>query len=194
MGIINSFLVSFFALFVAIDAVGILPIFIAITDGLKTREKRKVLKRSLYTAIMVAIGFMFLGGLVFWIMGITMADFQIAGGIVLLVFSIYFLMDRAGAKRTVSAEAAVFPLGTPLIVGPAVLTTLLLLKDARGVMITCIAFAANMGVVWMIFERSAVITRILGKNGIRAVSKVVDILLSAFAVMLIRKGLQAVFL
>lgn len=193
MEILNSFFVSFFALFVAIDAVGILPIFMAITSGVKPRERKKILRRSLYTAIIVAVGFMLLGGIIFWVMGITMADFQIAGGILLLVLSIHFLMSKSAEKRTVSAESAVFPLATPLIVGPAVLTTLLLLKDARGMGVTLLALALNMAVVTVIFDRSEFIVKVLGENGIRAISKVVDILLSAFAVMLIRKGLVTIF-
>ena len=193
MGFINSLLVTFFVLFFAIDAVGILPVFISLTGDLKRSAKKKMLKDSFLTASIIAFVFMFLGGIIFWIMGISMPDFQIAGGILLMVFSIKFLFKTDGFKRKSVAESSIFPFATPLIVGPAVLTSLILLMDSHGLIVTMIAFVLNMGAAYLIFERSRIISRLLGENGITAVSKIVDILLCAFAVMLIRKGLIAIF-
>lgn len=190
---VKALFISFFALFIAIDAVGILPVFICLTEGVRHKEYKKILQNSVYAASFIAVGFMFLGGLVFWIMGISMADFQIAGGVLLFIFSVHFLMTGGQKKRIVSKEVAIFPLATPLLVGPAVLTMLLILKNAWGTIITVIAFIANMALVFLIFERSKAITKLLGINGIKAISKIVDILLSAFAVMLIRKGIKELF-
>ncbi len=190
---ISAFAVSFIALFIAIDVIAILPIFMSLTEGLKPKERKEILNKSLYTASMVAVGFMLLGGIVFKIMGIRMADFQIAGGILLLVFSVNFLMNNNEPKRAVSKDSAVFPLDKNLIVGPAVLTTMLILKDLRGLVMTMIAFFSNMFLVFFIFKHSQSIEKFLGPNGIRSVSKVFDILLSAFAIMLIRKGVSELF-
>lgn len=192
MNPIKSFIFSFFALFVAIDAIAVLPIFISITENLKSKERKKVMQSSIRTASLVAVGFILFGKIIFWVMGISIEDFKIAGGILLLVLSIYLLLSEK-QKRLWSAEMGIFPLGTPLLVGPAVLTTLLILIDSRGLLVTVLAFVSNMALVVVLFNRSATIMKFLGPNGIKAVSKVMDIILSAFGVMLIRKGILEIF-
>jgi len=180
------------ALFVAIDAIGVLPIFIALTENLTAEEKQKTIKGAIYTACFVTSGFIFLGKFIFWIVGITIVDFKIAGGILLLILSVHLLLSGK-QKRFWSTELGIFPLGTPLLVGPAVLTTLLILIDNHGIIITLLAFVANLGIVIFVFKRSNNIVRYLGTNGIKAVSKVMDIILSAFGVMLIRTALLEIF-
>jgi len=82
----------------------------------------------------------------------------------------------------------VFPLGTPLITGPAVLTACLVLVDEYGIAPTLISFVLNVLIAWIIFANAGRIVRILGQSGTRAFSKVGDILLAAFAVMMVRSG------
>ncbi len=193
MGIINSLLVSFIVLFFAVDAVGILPEFISLTGDLKRTGRKRLLQDSLVTAGVIGFAFMFLGGIIFWILGVSIPDFKIAGGILLMVFSLKFLFTPGEVKRKSVSENAILPFATPLIAGPAVLISLLLLMDACGLIVTMISFALNMGIAYLIFERSRIIAKFLGVNGMTALSKVVDIMLCAFAVMMIRKGIMAIF-
>ena len=193
MEMLKSLLESFAALFIAIDTIGLIPSFLFVTQGMKNKETKEVLRRSVYAAALVAAGFGVLGKLIFWVMGISAVDFQIAGGFLLLVFSVSFLMVNDKQKRMALSDIAVIPRAVPFIVRPVVMTMILILIGHKGVVVSIIAFAVNMALVVWILKRAKIITDLIGRNGIRTVSKVVDILLTVFAVMLIRKGLMSMF-
>ncbi len=183
------YLLSFIPIFVAVNILGILPIFISLTEGIAKKEKSKIIYQSVLTATVIALVFMFIGKIVFLIMGITVSDFKIAGGILLLILSVNLLLPGEPRKKEINTEIGIFPLGTPLITGPAVLTTTLMMIDAYGFAPTFIAIVLNMLIVLFVLNNSGKIIKILGINGTRAFSKVIDILLTAIAVMMIRKGI-----
>jgi multiple antibiotic resistance protein len=81
------------------------------------------------------------------------------------------------------------PIGTPLVTGPAVLTTIIILVDSYGALLTVWSFVINLFITWLIFSYAASISKILGKAGSKAVSKIASLLLAAIAVMMIRKGI-----
>lgn len=191
---IKPYLLSFIPIFVAINILGILPIFLSLTAGMDKAEKRKNIVESLITATTIAIVFMLVGKLIFLIMGITVADFKIGGGILLLILSINLLLPGvASAHEKQYHDAGIFPIGTPLITGPAVLTTTLVLIDAFGLFATFISLILNMLVSWIVLANSERISRTIGVNGMRAFSKVGDIFLTAIAVMMIRSGIQEAY-
>lgn len=191
--IIKPYLLSFIPIFVAINVFGILPIFIGLTTNVTKEEKHKIVVDSVITATTIALSFIFVGKIVFYIMGISVADFKIAGGILLLILSVHLLLPGESPREKQHADVGIFPLGTPLITGPAVLTTTLVLMDAYGVMATFISLVINMFMVWLVLTRSEKFAQTIGINGMRAFSKVGDILLTAIAVMMIRKGLLEIF-
>lgn len=184
------YILTFIPIFVAMNAVSVLPIFTALTVNLKTKDRHDVLSRSILTAALIAIAFIFVGKIIFNVIGVTVADFKIAGGILLFIMSVGYLLpgDMQRGKSVEKEDVGVFPLGTPLITGPAVLTTCLVLRDAYGLFPTLISLMANVFIVWFIFAHAGAIIKILGKSGSRAFSKVGDILLAAFAVMMVRNG------
>ena len=191
---IKPYLLSFIPIFVAINILGILPIFLSLTAGMNTQEKHKNIVESLITATTIAIAFMLVGKLIFLIMGITVADFKIGGGILLLILSVNLLLPGvATAREKQYQDAGIFPIGTPLITGPAVLTTTLVLIDAFGMFATFISLILNMLVSWIALANSDRISRTIGVNGMRAFSKVGDIFLTAIAVMMIRSGIQEAY-
>jgi multiple antibiotic resistance protein len=154
------------------------------------KEKRTVIKQSTITALIVSLTFVGVGEAVFRILGITVDDFKIAGGLVLLVLAIIELIGKSEERRRPSDAIGVVPIGVPLIVGPAVLTTLLVLIDHYGVIPTVISLVLNLLVVWVALIGAQEITRFIGKNGIIAISKVMALLLAAIAIMMIRLGLE----
>ena len=85
------------------------------------------------------------------------------------------------------------PIGTPLVTGPAVLTTILILVDTYGVYLTVMSFLANLLIAWVVFTYAGGISRFLGKAGSKAVSKIAHLLLAAIAVMMMRVGIQGAF-
>lgn len=170
------------------DAIGILPMFMGFTENLKKREKWKIISQSIITAFVIGILFLFLGKWIFGILGVRVSDFKIAGGIVLLTIALRDLLQYE-KKRKLSADTmGAVPIGTPLITGPAVLTTIIILLDLYGVIPTVASFVANLVIVWVTFLFADVISRFLGKAGSKAISKIAHLLLAAIAVMMIRKG------
>jgi multiple antibiotic resistance protein len=147
-----------------------------------------VIMQSVVTALLVAIGFVFIGQAVFRFLGITMGDFMIAGGIVLFCIAIIDIVIPGKKRRVPSQELGAVPLGTPLIVGPAVLTTSLILIGQYGVMGTLLSIAVNVCLAGIIFSLSRVLIKIIGVSGAKVLSKITSLLLAAIAVMLVRKG------
>ena len=180
---------AFIPIFVAVDAIGVLPIFASLTQGLGQKEKTKIILQSMLTASCLAIGFIFLGNAVFRFLGITVSDFMIAGGVVLFCIAITDIINPIKKRRIPSEDLGAVPLGTPLIVGPAVLTTSLMIISHYGMSATLISVLVNVLLAGLIFSLTGSLTKVLGESGSKALSKITSLLLAAIAVMMIRKGL-----
>jgi multiple antibiotic resistance protein len=185
---LTNFFQSFVPLFVAVDAIGLLPMFMGLTDGMERRTRQRTIKQAVFTALLAAVGFIFLGKSVFLLMGITVQDFMVAGGILLFAIAATDLLRGDKIARRIENIAAV-PLGIPLIVGPAVLTTGLMLLDIHGIAATVSAMVINIILAGAILLTADFWTRLLGSAGSQAASKVSSLLLAAIAVMMIRKGI-----
>jgi len=183
------FLLCFVPLFVAVDAPGVLPIFINLTDRLTQLQQRKVLVHSLVTASAVALVFLVVGPTILSSLNITVSDFLVAGGLLLLVISLSDLVTGEKRQRLVDPETlGAVPLGVPIITGPAVLTTSVLLANVHGLTITAIALVTNIGIAGLVFWFAHPITRFLGNAGTNILSKIASLFLATIAVMLIRRG------
>lgn len=185
---LKDIILAFIPLFVAVDAIGILPVYVSLTNGLKKEDKRKVIIESMVTAICLAIGFLFLGRAIFKFLNITIGDFMVAGGLLLFIIAIRDIVSTSIKRKISIDELGTVPLGTPLIVGPAVLTTTLLMMDQHGLMPTLIAVFLNVIIAGVVFFFSRFLIKIIGESGARALSKVTSLLLAAIAVMMVRKG------
>ncbi len=185
----ENFLLIFIPLFVAIDGLGLLPIFLTMTQNLDSSSRKKIIKHSLITAFLVALVFIFLGELIFKSLGITVNDFTIAGGIILLIIAVNDIVKTQEYKGFVSTSIGVVPIGTPLITGPATLTTCLILVGNYGYMPVIMSLILNLLVVWVIFNQAVLIEKAIGVDGLKGIGKIVSLLLAAIAVKLIRIGI-----
>jgi len=197
MDMLRPYILSFIPLFVAVDAIANIPIFLSLVEHSSKSGRKKIVLDAVVTATAVAIIFMFIGKWVFSLLGITIPDFQIAGGVLLFVISVRLLLP--GAQKSLLAgphdkDLGVFPLGTPLITGPAVLTTTLMMMNSYGTLVTLVAVVLNMFFVWVTLVKADTIMSVIGPNGTRAFSKIMYILLAAIAVMMIRHGITGAFL
>jgi multiple antibiotic resistance protein len=125
-------------------------------------------------------------------MGIEPADFLIAGGLILLVLSIRELATGKMVEtepRLGTELVGVVPIGTPLVVGPAVLTTILVLTEQRYVGAVVLAFVINLGITYAIFSQANRVAGFLGEGGLRAVAKIAALLLAAIAVKMMHEGI-----
>lgn len=185
----KDIILTFIPIFVAMDPLGNMPIFISLTEGLRKQEMRKIIRDAVITASIAIVVFLFVGKGVFILLGITVSDFMVAGGILLLIIAITILLNIERVKRASQKEVGIVPLGTPLIAGPAVFTTSLILIDLYGITPTIISLIINISVTGIIFINAAYISKKLGRGGTKAVSKITAILLAAIAVMMMRIGI-----
>ncbi len=190
---IKDLLLCIIPLFVAIDAVGVMPLFVNLTENLDKNARKYIARQSVITAFLVALCFVFLGEGVFSILGIKLEDFMVAGGILLLTVSIGDILRYGEKGKIYGQTAGVVPLGTPLLAGPATLTTTLILAGSYGYLPVIISLVVNLFFAWFIFNRADLIIKFIGLNGTRAVAKVAALFLAAIAVKLIRTGITAFF-
>ncbi|MDP2681718.1 MAG: MarC family protein [Deltaproteobacteria bacterium] len=186
---ITNFLLALIPVFVAMDAIAVLPIFLSMIEGMPPDDKKIIIKQSVVTAFLISVCFLAVGKFIFSALGITVADFKIAGGIVLLVLAINDLLFPEKTRRFQGSSIGVVPLGMPLIVGPGVLTTIIILVDTYGYLPALFSILVNLFIVWLAFNKSDAIMKILGENGAKGFSKVMSIFLAAIAVMMIRRGI-----
>ena len=186
---LSKFLLAFIPLFVAIDPVGLAAIFLGLGRNVDEGQRRKIANQATWTGGLVALGFLFLGQSVFKAVGISVSDFQIAGGLILFVIAAKDLLSSAAEPEKLPADFGVVPLGMPLIAGPASITTLILLAETLGMPVTLLALLVNLVLVVLAFAYSGWLGRKLGVSGMRALSKIVSLLLAAIAVNMIRHGL-----
>ena len=194
MNFLHTFVLAFIPLFVAMDPIGIIPLYISFTQQMDSQARRRLTLEALGAAFAVTMVFMFVGKALFGILGITIPDFQIAGGLLLVVMSVQDMVSSTKELRDPgpNVEAGVVPLGIPLIAGPAVLTTELLLLQQHGVVPTASALVTNLALTAIGFLLSARITQLLGSGGVRAVSKIFSLLMAAIAIMMIRIGIETI--
>jgi multiple antibiotic resistance protein len=188
---LNAFILTFIPLFVAIDVLGVIPFFLSLTEGLDRPSKRILITEASFTALAVSLVFVVGGRAIFNFMGITEDDFRVGGGIVLLVLAVDDLIFSSESRRNPETKVGIVPIGIPLIIGPAALTTLLILRDTYGMLPTLFSLFTNLLIVALVFRNSEYISRIMGEAGSKAVAKVFGLLMAAIAVMMIRVGLTA---
>lgn len=188
----NLFLLTFIPLFVAIDIIGTTPVFLGFTEGISNFQRKKLIFEACITAFLVAIGFLFAGKAVLRFLGITINDFRIAGGLVLLILSINDILSSSENRRNPHTNIGVVPLGIPLIMGPAALTTILILNDKYGFVPTISAMLANFLIIALTLTNAKWLTRALGEGGSKAFAKIASLFLAAYAVMMIREGITII--
>lgn len=181
---------TFVPLFIVIDPLGNLPFVISMSEGLTGHERRRLIMVAVATAAMVGLVFLFFGQFILNVMGITFGSFAIAGGLILLALSMRHMTTGHMFDVIKEEMMAVVPIGTPLTVGPATITTLLLLAAQFPLYIVLVSFLLNMAITWLIFLLSNQIVRFTGQGGIKAISRVFSLLLAAIAVSMIIRGLD----
>jgi multiple antibiotic resistance protein len=189
---IQKFFLAFIPVFVAIDPIGLVAIFLGLGTSASREQRERQALLGIFTALGIAIGFIFLGKIIFAALGITVADFQVAGGLILLGLAGRELLSLGPQDRGGGGEFGVVPLGMPLIAGPALLTALLILVDTVGLVFTLISLLVNLGLVAIAFCYADQFAWWMGKQGLRGVSKIIALLLAAIAISLIRRGWHTV--
>jgi multiple antibiotic resistance protein len=203
------FLNSFAVLFVAIDAVGIGPLFLSLTYGASTKQRYQIALRSSLIAFIVLLIFAYGGQFFFNWIGVSLNSLKVAGGIILLIIAIEMLLDKRRIRREENAskalsektidEITVFPLSIPLIAGPAALTSIVLLINANSfsnenLLMVYLALTSVMIVTLLHMLFSTFIAKFAGKNILNVFSRVIALILASLAIQFVIDGLKSSFL
>jgi len=193
---------AFVTLFVIIDPIGLAPLFVALTRGMTPAQRRLVGLRALAIAFGVLAVFGIAGEALLGAIGIGMAAFRIAGGLLLFLTAVDMLFERRQPRREKNAhmddalpDPTVFPLATPLIAGPGALATMILLVgqhpgDYAAQATVYAMMLAVLAITFGFFLAGNLIERGLGATGINVVTRLLGMLLAALAVQFVLEGLR----
>ncbi len=204
MSIDSAFLITtFVTLFVVIDPLALVPLFLALTRGKPAAERRRIAVRASLTAIGILTVFAAFGEAVLNFAGISMPAFRVAGGLLLFLTALDMLFERRTQRRKHQTEEAedddghdpsVFPLAIPLIAGPGSIASMILLAGQNpGLEGLAVVIAVMIGVValsMVSFMASDLMERVLGKTGINVITRLLGMLLAALAVQFVLDGLR----
>lgn len=189
MGLLEAFI----TLFVIMDPVGNLPIFNSLIKGMPIKEIKKNVDSSVFVAGALLFLFLFLGLRIFDFFNINLDSFQIAGGILLLIIGIMYVLGISlKLPKSHSIDLSV-PIGTPLLTGPGVITTTIILVKEQGTFITVIAAFLTLLATWLILMNSIRLYKILGDHWTNVISRIMGIILAAIAVEFITNGVVNIF-
>lgn len=193
----NSFgmdlLRSVIALFVIIDPLGTIPIFIAITKNQTKKAKNEISNTAVVTAGILLIVFAVAGTQILSVFGINISSFMIAGGILLFIISIELIIhgEWTFGGNNVSDESGIFPLAFPLMAGPGAIAAVLLSFETSGLLLTLLSIVIVMGITYVIYHLSDLIYRVLGRRGSLIITRIFAILVAAIAVQYVVDGLKS---
>ncbi|MCA0305161.1 MAG: MarC family protein [Proteobacteria bacterium] len=189
----NSFFYEFVTLYVILDPVATIPVFLAVTTGLTRRRQLAVAGAACLIAFAILLFFILLGDKLLDALHVEMAAFQLAGGLVLLLFGLQMTLGKVTETAlSMPADAtiihrSVFPLAMPSIAGAGSILTVMLLADntdrtfAEQVQTTAVLVACLVA-LFVGFALSSVLSRLLGRGGIEIVSRVFGLILTSIAV------------
>jgi len=188
----EGILEAFVTLFVIMDPLGSLPLFMSLTKGMPTKEIRRNVDKAVFVAAVLLFIFLFLGLKIFEFFGINLDSFQIAGGIILLIIGILYVFGTSLKYVKHHGTDLSIPIGTPLLTGPGAITTIIILVKQDGTLVTVIAAFLTLLATWIILLNSARLYKILGEHWSNVISRVMGIILAAVAVRFITEGVMHV--
>lgn len=182
---------SVISLFIIVDPLGNIPIFIGLTEGMKQEDKQRIFNTATITGFVLLLLFAIAGSGIFNIFGINLPSFMIAGGILLLIIATRILVMGGWEERHLTPESVgVVPIAVPLLVGPGAITTTILNLQEFGIVVATISVVIVFVMVWIILRQIEPIYKILGKNGSIVIARVMALLIAAIAVQYIMNALQ----
>ena len=182
------FLQSLITLLAILDPVGNIPVFSSLTNKLSKKERISTVNKSAIIATFILLGFGFFGEYLLILLGITMNDLKLIGGLVLLIFSIDYVLGRNTnyLQKNSETNLAVFPLAIPILAGPGSISFVLVMS---GLFLKFFVITLSIFVCWCSIRLGSGLLKFLGKDGSQAISRFMGLLIGAVAIRLIREGI-----
>ena len=189
MDFITEFIKASIALFIIVDPLGNIPIFVGLTEKLGEPQRQRVFNVATLVGVILLLLFAFTGLEILSIFGLSIYSFQVAGGILLLIISIRILISGSFHEEIESPESiGAVPIAMPLLVGPGAITTTIFNLQAYGIVVTILTVIVVLTVTWVILRFMHGIYRFLGKTGAIVIARVMALLIAAIAIQYILTG------
>ncbi len=183
------FVQVFFAIFGVMDPVGNVPVFITLTGKMDRERQARLATAATVRAGVILFIFVFLGSAILNAFQISIESFRIAGGLILMLLGLQILFGKEHEVGDAEADLSVVPLATPLIAGPGMITSAVILAKEYGYFLTLAGIVANLIISRILFRYSHLVLRVLGKKGALAAAKVMGLIITAIGVEFIRNAL-----
>lgn len=197
------FILCFSSLFALINPIGLVPIFLSITENYNRKERDIIAIKAVIFSFFILIVFSFIGEFIFSFYNITIDGFRIAGGILLLKISLDMLESKRSRTRTTPVEQkeaeqkdeiAYTPLGIPLIAGPGAIASIMILSSETNNYIDKITLLISLSLVlfmtFFIFKISKILSKNFGKSGLRIMQRIMGLILMTISIEFILKGIK----
>jgi multiple antibiotic resistance protein len=181
---------AFIMLFIVLDSIGNIPIFYSLTSGMKASERNKVFLKSVLVASALLVFFTLFGYTFFAYYNVSVADFKIAGGIILFIIGIEGIFGKIEAEMLRSEDLAIVPMATPLLAGPGSIYMVMYLNNTFGLVPTLLSILLNTIAGYIILANSSILLGKAGKNTVLVVSRIFSLFLAVLAVSFIRSGIE----
>lgn len=196
---LSLFATSFTTILVIQDPLGAVPIFLSLTSRQTDAQRRASARQATLVSFAVIVAFALFGRYILTFLGISVPALQFSGGLLLLLVALELLTDRADENPdpdAVTANAALVPLGTPLLAGPGAIVAAMVAVDSASTPVVgwasiVAALVATHVVIWLSLRFSLPLHRVLGESGIRVLTRIFGLLLAAIAVQMMGDGVLA---
>ncbi|MDD1670357.1 MAG: MarC family protein [Methanomicrobiales archaeon] len=189
--VLGAILYTTLALFIILDPLLSVPIFVSMTKGKSAKDVSREAGVAIGVAGVLMYLFLFGNFVIFETLGITVATFQVAGGIFLFLLGMQETLGiTIGTARKTETSASVI-IGTPLLCGPGTITTVLIFSKEFGIPVVAVASAISLAGSWLVLKYATLIQRLLGETVTDVMGKVLGMLVAAIAVKIIVAGIQA---
>ncbi|MDR3201179.1 MAG: MarC family protein [Spirochaetales bacterium] len=198
---ISRFLPIFFTIFVVVDPIGLVPLYIGLTAHIPPARKKRIITEAVLISFVVLALFIVLGKWILAVLGIQTGAFFIAGGVMLFIISLEMLFGRPTHSKVSSQETlqeddggiAVFPLAIPMLAGPGAITAIILFTGSSDhlnvTVMLFIALIITLAAVWIILRASDFVLKALGRIGVSVVERIVGILLAGLSIQFVYDGI-----
>ena len=181
----------FISLFVVIDPLGTMVLFLAMTTEYSEEEKRTATKDAFFYGLVILVAFTIGGSFLLILMGISISSIQVAGGIILLIMGIEMVREgdrpKSTGKTYKNPDLGIVPFATPLLAGPGAISLVIILAQGNiwRVIAILVSLVAIFIMVYMLFSSATRISRTVGDKSLKAVTRIFGLLVAAFAVQFI---------
>jgi multiple antibiotic resistance protein len=211
-GVLDYLLNALVTLLVTIDPIGLAPIFVGLTRGLSREQRRQAAVRATITAVLILYAFALVGEELLGFLGISLAAFRIAGGLMLFWIGFEMVFERRDQRKMASANKAIeeeraheindihhlaiFPLAIPLMAGPGAISATILIAasapNAIGMIGLLVIITVLIGACLAVFLLAGPLDRLLGNTGRIVLTRLLGVLLAALAVQFVADGVTEI--